>query len=380
VTRGAAFVGLVSVLTIAAPFNPRIALPAQNGRAARTKILVPLLRVGRRDGASQRPPPRVVGGDRELARHKRDFPPSGFPPFCDDRVERWNRTGGYLSAPDAMKGSRMHATRQFPDQRAAAAPPRPAASRFWARPARAPVMIVAVLAGVAFIALLTRALSGRAAVLVLDHPSQHFPYPFTIQNLLHLVFFVGLGELFVRWRTGCHEDAFLRAGYLPEDDRTVLQAPDLGPIRRRVAGNFDHEHGFLPSLIDLAILQFQSSASVEQTAGVMKTHLELIGNRVDMRYGFVRFLAWLVPTLGFIGTVFGLGASLAAAGDPNKALDLKEVAKTLAVGFDCTMVALVQSALLVFLLHFAQEKEESAVNRAGDYTLRNLINRLYAGN
>jgi biopolymer transport protein ExbB/TolQ len=115
---------------------------------------------------------------------------------------------------------------------------------------------------------------------------------------------------------------------------------------------------------------------VEQAAGVMKTQLELIAHRVDMRYGLVRFLAWLVPTLGFIGTVFGLGASLAAAGAADK-LDLHEVAKTLGVGFDCTMVALVESAVLVFLLHFVQEKEESAVNRAGDYTLRNLISRLY---
>jgi hypothetical protein len=43
------------------------------------------------------------------------------------------------------------------------------------------------------------------------------------------------------------------------------------------------------------------------------------------------------------------------------------------------MVALVESAILVFLLHLVQQEEESAVNKAGDYTLRNLINRLYVG-
>jgi hypothetical protein len=42
------------------------------------------------------------------------------------------------------------------------------------------------------------------------------------------------------------------------------------------------------------------------------------------------------------------------------------------------MVALVESAILVFLLHLVQEREESALNSAGDYALRNLINRLYA--
>lgn len=249
----------------------------------------------------------------------------------------------------------------------------------WDKPRRGQALPVFALLALLFIAFLSLALSGRAAVLVLDKPSQHFIYPFTIQNVMHVVFFMGLGELFVRWRIAAREKHFLGAGFLPEDDQTVLAAEDLGPIRRRVAGQFDHEHGFLPSLINMAVLQFQSSSSVEQAAGIMNQHLELISHRLDLRYGLVRFIAWFVPTLGFIGTVYSLGASLSSAGVPGLQLDLKNVARTLGIGFDCTMVALMESAVLVFLLHLVQEREESALNSAGDYTLRNLINRLYAG-
>ena len=247
----------------------------------------------------------------------------------------------------------------------------------WAKPTRARTILLSALAGVVFIALLSLMLSGRAAILLLDKPSQHFVYPFTIQNLMHIIFFVGLGDLFVRWRIATREENFLRLGYLPEDDQTVLVTQDLGPIRKRVAGQFDHENGFLPSLINIGVLQFQSSSSVEQAAGVMNQHLELMSHRVDLRYGLVRFIAWVVPTLGFIGTVYSLGASLSAAGTTDT-LDLKAVARTLGIGFDCTMVALIESAILVFILHLVQEKEESALNHAGDYTLRNLINRLYS--
>jgi biopolymer transport protein ExbB/TolQ len=250
---------------------------------------------------------------------------------------------------------------------------------FWDAPNRNQVMALSVMAAVLFIALLTVTLHGRAAQLLIDYPSMHFLYPFTIQNVMHIVFFIGLGELFVRWRSGVRETAFLNAHFLPEDEQTVLQMRDLGPIRRRVAREFDMEHGFLPSLVNLSILQFQSSRSIDQTAAVMNSHLELIAHRVDLRYGIVRFVAWLVPTLGFIGTVYGLGASLSEAGASTGALDLHKVAGTLGVGFDCTMVALAQSAILVFLLQLVQEKEETAVNLAGDYTLRNLINRLYEG-
>lgn len=270
----------------------------------------------------------------------------------------------------------MNRVRGF-DFNAASAAAKAGLDTLWAKPKRSHTIVLFVGIGVVVIAFLSLVLSGRAAVLILDKPSQHFLYPFTIQNLMHIVFFVGLGDLFVRWRIASREKKFLQLRYLPEDDQTVLVSQDLGPIRKRVAGEFDHENGFLPSLINLAVLQFQSSSSIEQAAGVMSQHLELMSNRVDLRYGLVRFIAWVVPTLGFIGTVYSLGASLANAG-LSDVLDLKLTARTLGIGFDCTMVALIESAILVFLLHLVQEKEESAVNSAGDYTLRNLINRLYA--
>lgn len=263
------------------------------------------------------------------------------------------------------------------DLNAASAAAKAGLDTLWAKPKRSQTIVLFTLGGAIVVGFLSLVLSGRAAVLFLDKPSLHFFYPFTIQNLMHIVFAVGLGDLFVRWRIASREKSFLGLHFLPEDDQTVLVSTDLGPIRKRVIGEFDHENGFLPSLINLAVLQFQSSSSVEQAAGVMSQHLDLMSNRVDLRYGLVRFIAWVVPTLGFIGTVYSLGASLSSAG-LSEVLNLKEVARTLGVGFDCTMVALVESAILVFLLHLVQEKEESAVNSAGDYTLRNLINRLYA--
>jgi biopolymer transport protein ExbB/TolQ len=218
----------------------------------------------------------------------------------------------------------------------------------------------------------------RLSVLILDYPSKHFPYPFTIQNFMHILFFIGVGELFIRWRVAERELRFTKRRYLPEDDETVLQFADLGPIRRKVAKAFDGEHGFLPSLIDLSVLQFQASRSVDQTAAVMGHALELIAHRVELRYGLVRFIAWLIPTVGFIGTVYGLGASLYEAG-ASAEINVQETARALGVGFDCTMVALMQSAVLVFMMHIAQEKEELSVNLSGTYCLRNLINRLYTG-
>jgi len=217
----------------------------------------------------------------------------------------------------------------------------------------------------------------RIGVLVLDRWSSIFPYPFTIQNLEHLMFALGLGGLWVRLQTGKRELAFIEMGFLPEDEHTVLQAEDLGPIRRKVSGRFDGENGFLPSLIDLCVLQFQASRSVDQTVSVLNSSLELIAHRVDLRYQMARYLVWLIPTIGFIGTVAGIAATLGvvSGGEP----DLGKLAATLTVAFDTTIVALIESALLVLAMNLVQAREERAVNLAGQYALRNLINRLYSG-
>ncbi|HEY1850208.1 MAG TPA: MotA/TolQ/ExbB proton channel family protein [Candidatus Binataceae bacterium] len=248
-------------------------------------------------------------------------------------------------------------------------------------PDRRTVMLLSLGAAVLFIIALTIIFpkDSHGAEILTDHSKySHFPYPFTIQNLEHILFFIGLGELWVRWRSALSEHAFAEMHLLPEDQETVLQQADLAPIRRRVAHMFGREHGFLPYLIDVSILQFQSGRSVEQVVGVMNSSLELIEHRVDLRYGLIRYIAWLIPTVGFIGTVVGLGGSLALVPE-NGNISIYEIAQALSLGFNCTMVALMESAILVFVLYLAQEKEETAINLAGTYTLRNLINRLYEG-
>ena len=80
-----------------------------------------------------------------------------------------------------------------------------------------------VLAGVSWIVVLSALLwnTGEDAVLpalLLDFHSRTFPYPFTIQNLMWIVFFVGAGELLLRHVAGTAEGRQLNRALLPEDD------------------------------------------------------------------------------------------------------------------------------------------------------------------
>ncbi len=82
---------------------------------------------------------------------------------------------------------------------------------------------------------------------------------------------------------------------------------------------------------------------------LLTSSLELFLHEIDLRYSLVRYIIWVIPALGFIGTVIGISLALAYAGavdlqDPNL---LAELTKQLAVAFDTTLLALVLSAVLV---------------------------------
>ena len=138
------------------------------------------------------------------------------------------------------------------------------------------------------------------------------------------------------------------------------------------------ENDFLPQLIDLSILQLLTSRSVEQTVEIYTSTLELISHRLDLAYQTMRFLVWVIPTTGFIGTVLGISIALEGMQDP-KNIQFEKVTSGLAVAFYTTILALLLSAVLVLLQNVVQRREETALNRAALYTLKNLINRIYTG-
>jgi biopolymer transport protein ExbB/TolQ len=209
-------------------------------------------------------------------------------------------------------------------------------------------------------------------------------YPLTIQNLQWLVFFLGLGELWVRLGAGRAEAMQLAAGLLPEDDESMLRVKDLAPIYSRISAHAASRQFNLQRLIRRVALQFQSSRSVDQANSILNSSLELMQHEIDLRYNMLRYIVWLIPTLGFIGTVIGIAFSLAGAANMPPIQDSEKVQEwvraltvNLGVAFNTTFVALLLAAILVFVMHIAQAREEQALNSAGQYCLDNLIIRLY---
>ena len=232
--------------------------------------------------------------------------------------------------------------------------------------------------GIAICVILYEVLPQKAAKILIDRNG--LLYPFSVQNFMWVVFCIASGELLIRMRATQVEFRQLRLHYLPGDLRVVLQTHDLPDIYRRIRDEGYGDQRFVPRLISRCILQFQISGSVEQCASLMNTTLDLLSHEVDLRYSMLRYITWLIPSLGFIGTVVGIGHALSYAGEPGRFQEptlLSEVTSRLAVSFDGTLVALLMAAILLFWQNVVQSKEEHALNLAGQYCLDHLINRLY---
>jgi len=246
-------------------------------------------------------------------------------------------------------------------------------------PAAIAVYMIVLAATLAAIVVLQATLTPRWARFFLDYGENTiFPYPYTIQNFMYCVMAIAVAQLWLRWRAAEDEHRLLGADLLPpDDDESMLEFSDprLGAIRRGATQHIGEGRGYLPYLIDVSITQFLSTKSIDQVIAVFNSSIDIISHRVELNYQMLRYLIWLIPTIGFIGTVVGIAVAL--EGIDANAPDLTRVTERLGIAFSTTIVALIQSMIIYFMQNVVQKREEHALNRAASTCLRNLINRMY---
>ncbi len=221
------------------------------------------------------------------------------------------------------------------------------------------------------------------AILLFDYRDGAVPpFPVTISCLEWLVFGIGCGELAGRYLHARAERKQLGRSLLPERDDAMIDPRALPGIARSIrATGRDH---YLQRLLLRVIWQFQGTRSIGLAAEIMDSTLELQQHELDLGYNLSRYLTWLLPTVGFIGTVWGLSRGLAGMKgmnpqDPEQFQKMLEVTiGDLSLAFNTTFIALVLASVLVLALQLIQEFEERTLNEVGQYAIDHLLNKLYA--
>ena len=151
---------------------------------------------------------------------------------------------------------------------------------------------------------------------------------------------------------------------LPEDAREYSRSLEALP---------DQEQDYLlPRTLLTALQRFATTGSIQAVSDTIKENCEVESDRLDSELSMVRYIAWAIPSIGFIGTVRGIGDAL---GQAYKAVegDISGVTVSLGVAFNSTFVALVLSIVIMFCLHQLQLSQERLVLDCQRYADKRLL-------
>ncbi len=167
-------------------------------------------------------------------------------------------------------------------------------------------------------------------------------------------------------------------------DRDLLQIPEGLPIgvedTRDLAQKIHtltpmERQSLLPRAMLIGIERFSATRHVQDVSTAIRDVCESEGERLESELSIIRYIAWAIPSVGFIGTVRGIGDAL---GQAHRAVegDITGVTENLGVAFNSTFVALVISIVLMFFIHQIQLLQERLVLDSERYVDHWLVRKL----
>lgn len=154
---------------------------------------------------------------------------------------------------------------------------------------------------------------------------------------------------------------------LPQDSRAYARPVEALPEPQRGL--------LLPRALLAGLHRFQTTRSIQDVSATIKDVCEAEAGRLETELTIVKYIAWAIPSIGFLGTVRGIGQALAQAYQAVSG-DIVGVTVSLGVAFNSTFVALVVSILLMFLLHQLQLLQDRLVLDTQNYCDDNLVRYL----
>ena len=219
--------------------------------------------------------------------------------------------------------------------------------------------------------------------LMLDQSGRLAPFPFTIPSLMWLVFFLAIFDaIYISWGIN-GEIMSLQMSLLPENEAKMLSADTVKLIFQNLA-KVNTRGTYLKAAIKKSALQFLGSQSISRTNDVLRQTTDVYRDRSEVQMAWLRYVAWLLPTIGFIGTVIGISLALQTAGNiPNDMGGqnmrdwMGDLTSELALAFNTTLLALMLSAIVVLAQIFLESKSDLVLGRCEEYCIDNFINKLY---
>ncbi len=242
------------------------------------------------------------------------------------------------------------------------------------------LLVTALLAGGLFIGLC------HVPTNVREHPAVAIilargwtPYAMVALFILSMVI------LFVKWRKLAFQRKAFKVELIPVGASFALTQETALDVLKTLNAAVDEPKRFvLFSRIERALLNLKNVGNVSDVSEMLRASAENDENHVDSSYGLLSGIVWVIPILGFIGTVIGLSGAIggfgAALNAEASAASLKEslmpVTGSLSIAFDTTFVALVLAMIVQMAMTLLRRQEDLFLDACRDYAHGNIVSRL----
>lgn len=207
----------------------------------------------------------------------------------------------------------------------------------------------------------------RSLLLVINAPEQEVE----IIHFIWAILILGYKAVLVRRERKLLERELIRVPegikVLPEDAKDYARQLEALPPEDK------------PMLVVRALQRtldrFSATRSIRDSAETSKSVCDSEADRLDSGLAMIRYIAWAIPAIGFIGTVRHIGDALLQA---HKAVtgDITGVTSGLGIAFNATFLALSLTLVLMFFLHQLQQSQEQLVHDTDHWIDQHLIRHM----
>lgn len=199
------------------------------------------------------------------------------------------------------------------------------------------------------------------------------------------LFVLALTISFIKWRKLAFQKKAFGVELIPVGNNFALTSETALDVIKTLSESVDDPKRFvLFNRIERALLNLKNVGNVSDVSEMLRAQAENDESHMDSSYGILSGIIWVIPILGFIGTVVGLswaiggfGAVLNIDATVSSLRDsLAPVTSNLGIAFDTTFVALVLAMVIQMLMTFLRKQEEMFLDACRDYAHVNIISRL----
>ncbi len=193
---------------------------------------------------------------------------------------------------------------------------------------------------------------GRSVWIVLRDPEQEICFILLIWGLILM------GD---KMRRVFRERAMLARELVPlATGETILPEDARDHARAIEALDSTQRASLYARALHVALRRFAATRDLQNVSESVDSVCQAEHERLDSELAMVRYMAWAIPSIGFIGTVRGIGQALSLAHEAVEG-NITGVTASLGTAFNSTFVALLLSIVLMFVLYQLQEMQERLV-------------------